>query len=163
MDEGEVKCKVDLQMLGLSVRAPGVQELNQEVRQGKWFSGAEIGHEHGLSVQVESGTALSRLVRHFGLPNSPHYQCWSPEFLSERDATTWEYLLHVNKKYYFAVYDRGHRVALGYRLVSPRGACLLSRADFKADGETCARLCRYIEAVVNFPPEAIRTPWRGYP
>ena len=163
MSEGEIKNKIDLQSLDISVRAPSVQELSQQVRQGKWFSGAEVGQESGFSVQVDPGTALGRLVKHFGLPNSPHFQFWSPEFLADRENSTWEYLLLVNGQHYFAVYDRGMRVAVGYRLASPRGASLFTRRDFKADDETCAKLCRYVEAVVNFPPEAIRTPWRRYP
>ena len=151
---------ISLGKLGIQVEAPGVEELRSAASGGRWFSGAGIGYEFGFRCMVSAGEALARLIRCFGLPNGPHFHCWNTQFLGQRDKSTWEYILRVNKKHFFAVYDYKGEVSVGYRLIAPRGACALSRADFGADAETCERLCRYVEAVVNFPPESIKNTWR---
>ncbi len=147
---------VDLERLGTVIRAPSVTELHDILHGGRWFSGASIGHEYGFVCREEAGTALTRLIAHFGLPNSPQYQRWDASFLRQRDKSTWEYILLVNGRDLFAVYDYKGGVSVGYRMIALRGACPSSRYDFRADTETCQRFCRYIEAVVNFPPELVK-------
>ena len=99
---------------------------------------------------------MTRLIMHFGLPNSPQYQRWDSAYLRQRDKSTWEYILLVNGRDLFAVYDYKAVISVGYRIIALGGACPSSRYDFRADKETCQRFCRYIEAVVNFPPELIK-------
>jgi len=147
---------INLNVLGITVVAPSVEQLKEALHGGRWFSGASIGQDHGFACNASIGTALSRLIRHFGIPNSPHCHGWGKRFLQQRDKSTWEYILRVNDSFFFAVYDYKGKVAVGYRLISPRGVTLGSQQDFDADLDTCYILCRYIEAVVNTPSEMIQ-------
>lgn len=151
---------VDLSRLGVRIRVPSTDDLRNLAHSGQWFSGAGLGHEFGFRCGVDIGTALVRLICHFGVPNSPQYACWHRRFLEQREKTTWEFILVVNGDHLFAVYDYKGEVAVGYRLLAPRGAFQGSRRDFRADAETCERVCRYIEAVVNFPSERVQAPRR---
>lgn len=160
MDSERLEPRLSLDMFGVSVRAPGADELRERLHGGQWLSGAAIGHEFKFVTRVDNGMGLSRLIRHFGVPNSPAFQRWDATFLKGREKTTWEFILLVDERHLFAVYDWKSGISVGYRLVSPRGASVSSRADFEADKETCERFCRYIEAVVNFPPELIDASWR---
>lgn len=151
---------VYLSKLGVRMEVPSAERLKQQTQGGRWFSGAGIGQEFGFRCVVDAGTALYRLVHHVGIPNGPHFHCWNSAFLKQRDKSTWEFIFLVNRQHFFAVYDYKGEVSVGYRLIAPRGACHVSRADFEADTETCARFCRYVEALVNFPPDIVKTQWR---
>ena len=155
--------KVDLARLGIMVRALDVDALKDLTHGGRWLSGAAIGHGHNFRCVVSSDAALSRLVAHFGVPNSLTYHRWDTPFLRQRNKTSWEYILLVDERHLFALYDYKGDVSVGYRVVTPGGGCFSSRADFEADDETCERFCRYIEAVVNFPPGHLKESRRWSP
>lgn len=126
-----------LEKLGIAVYVPSVSELRAKSEIIRPFCGQLLDSEFRFPRTVDIGTALTRLIERFGLPNAPEYHEWSEDFMNVgRMGSYWEYIFQVNEKQYFFVSHDYGKLTVGCRTTS--------------DKKTCEAFFRFIKSAVMY-------------
>jgi len=129
------------------VCVPTPEQIRTEVSKGCWFLGGEFEREYDPSHVVRASTAIRRLKKRFGQPNT---NLISPERDGVwKDKPKWGYLLLVDAEFWFSIYEADGKVRLGFRILANDDNEYLKRRDFDANETICEGFFQLVESILK--------------